>query len=151
MRFRFAIIAVFFLFLSSAYAAPELRVLSDLRSADLQGQNSGFARHVIAFKDGQVVPYHVAEQGGCFLQFPYGRLAALNRNERLVILRKQNYTAWKAIQQGAPILVTTLEWDLFRQNTGERLSLTCDSQGSAMEAHVESQVWRSLGTLIVAD
>jgi len=147
MRFLSAILAVSFWFLSIAHAAPELRVLTDLFSVDFQGQNPG----IIAFKDGQVVPYDMAEQGGCILRFPHGRVAKLNRNERLVILRKQNYTAWKATRQGPSVLVTTLDWDLFRQNTGERLSLVCDLQGPVPATIVESQVWRSLGTLIVAD
>ncbi len=140
MRIKFAILSFILLTFSKAHAAPELWVLKDLQSAERNGVNS----HILAFKDGQIVSLAEAQRGGCWMTFPAAP-ALLSRYERLWILFKHKNT------QRTPVPVTTLEWELYRHNTGERLKYHCVAEGPRAEALVEWQAWESFGTLIIHD
>lgn len=76
--------ALSLLLLTSAAHAETYQATETLSSADREGPHKTIAQHVIGLKNGAVVPAYIAEaQDGCTLTFPQGKVAVIEKGEKL--------------------------------------------------------------------
>lgn len=125
---------------TTAFAGEVYQSRATLVSADKEGPHKTIAQHVIGLKYGAVVQGYIAfAQEGCTLSFPQGKVAVIERGEKLTETRafsvrkltRDNCLEWDnstgddlCFKYGEPFTDYILEGELSRAN-GEKAEVFC--------------------------
>ena len=136
-----------------------LRFWHPVESADANSRNADFAKHIIGFVDGKVVPERFAFGVGCSIRFTYGTVAKVAQGEKFRYL-DQTFTHTEqqlceryetdsngdhiCLKMGASkVPVVIYEAQLNRELNGERPVLVCVGQNMRYDSLVMEQFKKS--------